>query len=312
VLARLYPARQASLDQALEASLRALPESAARQDGRALGGQAAAAVLALRANDGAAAATTYVPRQGPGFWTPPAKVPVLTPHWGAVTPWVLAKGARFRPPPPPAIDSERQARDYDEVYRLGGKANTERSAERTEIARLWITPGVPTWNPIARQLSRAKGLSVQENARLFALLALATADALIGCWDAKFAYHGWRPIDAIRTGGVKGRAADPAWESAVPTPPFPGYVSGHACFSAAAQTVLEAEFGSGEIPTVTLSTATAPGLVRRYVKLSDIVEEVSNARIWGGIHWRADQEFGEELGRKVGRLVLETQLRPAM
>lgn len=311
VLVRLYPGRQAALDAALAASLQRLPDTPARADGRLLGEQAAAGVVALRANDGATATVVYEPQSGAGKWTPSKTVPVLTPHWGSVAPWALTSGAQFRPPPPPAVDSERQARDYDEVYRLGGKHSTARTAEQTDTARLWITPGVPTWNPIARQLAVAKGLTLSQNARLFALLAMASSDALVACWDAKFAYHGWRPVQAIRSGGVPGRAADPGWESAIPTPPFPGYVSGHACFSAAAQTVLEAEFGSGEIPTVTLSTATAPGVVRSYSKLSSVVEQISNARIWGGIHWRTDQDAGEELGRKVGQHVLETQLRPA-
>lgn len=310
VLVGLYPGRRAALDDALAATLQALPESDARREGAAVGTQAAAALLDRRANDGASTALAYSARRGPGFWVPPAHMPALTPHWGMVEPWVLESAAQFRPPPPPAVDSARQARDYDETYRLGGKLSTVRSAEQADVARLWITPGVPTWNPIARQLAVAKGLSLQENARLFALLAMASADALTACWDAKFTYHGWRPVDAIRSGGVPGRAADPAWESAVPTPPFPGYPSGHACFSAAAQVVLESEFGTGEIPIVSLDTPTAPGVTRRYRTLAAIVAEMSNARIWGGIHWRTDQEIGEALGREVGRLVVETQLRP--
>jgi hypothetical protein len=310
-LLRLYPARKAPLDAALEASLKTLPDDAARRDGMALGEQAAAALLAQRANDGAVQSVAYTARTTAGAWTVPSGMTPLAPHWGQVTPFALSSGAQFRAPPPPAPDSAQQLRDYDEVHRLGGKASTQRTQEQTDAARLWITLGVPTWNPIARQLSAAKGLKLQHNARLFALLNLAGADALIACWDSKYTYHGWRPVDAIRSGGVPGRAADPTWEPAIPTPPFPGYVSGHACFAGAAQAVLEAEFGSGTLPAVTLSTPSAPGVTRRYTKLQDVVDEISNARIWGGIHWRTDQTAGETLGRQVGQWVVQRELRPA-
>ncbi len=311
VLLRLYPSRQAMLDSALDAALAAMPDTQARRDGRNVGELAAAGVLAMRANDGAAAVVPFAARSGPGLWVPPANIPALAPHWGSVMPWAMTRGAQFRPPAPPAIDSERQARDFDETYGIGGKNSALRTAEQTSVARVWIATGVPAWNPIARQLSIARGLSPEQGARLFALLAMATADAIIGCWDAKYTYHGWRPVAAIKGGGVPGRPVDPDWEPAVPTPPFPGYVSGHACFGGAAQVVLESVFGRGEIPVVTLITASAPGVTRSYNKLSSIVEEASNARIWGGIHWRADQEAGEELGRKVGQWVIDTQLRPA-
>jgi hypothetical protein len=310
-LLRLYPTRKDTLDAALEASLKPLPDDAARRDGVALGERAAGALLALRANDGALQTLAYSARSGAGAWTVSNGVAPLAPHWGSVAPFALQSGAQFRAPPPPTPDSAQHLRDYDEVYRIGGKASTVRTQEQTDIARLWITLGVPTWNPIARQLSAAKGMRVQHNARLFALLNIAGADALIACWDSKYAHHGWRPVDAIRAGGVPGRAADPAWESAIPTPPFPGYVSGHACFAGAAQTVLEAEFGSGTIPAVSLSTPTAPGVTRRYTRLNDIVAEISNARIWGGIHWRTDQDAGETLGRQVGQWVVSRELRPA-
>ncbi len=310
-LLRLYPAQKAALDAALDVSLKPLPDNAARRDGVALGEQAAAALLAQRANDGAVQTLAYTARTSAGAWTMPSGVPPLGVHWGQVAPFALTSGAQFRAPPPPAPDSAQQLRDYDEVYRLGGKASTHRTPEQTDVARLWITLGVPTWNPIARQLSAAKGLKLQHNARLFALLNIAGADALIACWDSKYAHHGWRPVDAIRAGGVPGRAADPTWESAIRTPPFPGYVSGHACFAGAAQAVLEAEFGSDTIPAVSLSTPSAPGVTRRYTRLQDIVDEISNARIWGGIHWRTDQTAGETLGRQVGQWVVSRELRPA-
>jgi hypothetical protein len=308
-LLRLYPERRPALDAALQDAVRGI-DGEALDAGRRLGERAAAAVLELRRDDGIAPAGSYTLPAGPALWVPPSGVAALAPHWGAVKPWVMAAGSQFRPSAPPAADSERQLRDLDEVQAVGGTHGSARTPEQTDIARLWITPGVPIWNPIARQLAAAARLSSEQNARLFALLAMASADAIIACWDAKYAYHGWRPVQAIRSGGVPGRTADPAWEPAVPTPPFPGYVSGHACFGGAAQVVLESVFGRGEVPRVTLTTASAPGVARHYTSISSIVEEASNARIWGGVHWRTDQTVGEELGRTIGRLVVDTQLRP--
>jgi hypothetical protein len=310
-LVLLYPAKKPDLDKHLAADLARIADGTAKDAGIALGQRAARGILAHREGDGSTAQRSYTSRNQPGYWTPAPNVPPLAPHWASVKPWTLADVTALRPAAPPAIDSERQLRDYDEVRAIGSKTSTSRTDEQTSIARLWILPGVPTWNPMLRQMLLAKAWPMHENARAFALLAMASADAIIACWDTKYTYEGWRPVNAIRLGGIAGRTPDPEWESAVPTPPFPGYVSGHACFGGAAQGVLESVFGGDDIPPVTLATSSAPGFSRTYSKLSSIVAEASNARIWGGIHWRTDQEVGEELGRKVGRHVAATQLLPA-
>jgi hypothetical protein len=307
----LYPAKKAELDERLAAALAKLADGAAKEAGISLGQRAAIGIYTDRMDDGASAQRAYTARNQSGYWTPAPNVPALAPHWASVRPWTLTDVATLRPAAPPAINSERQLRDYDEVRAIGGKSSTLRTDEQTSIAKLWILPGVPTWNPMLRQMLLAKSWPIQENARAFALLAMASADGIIACWDSKYAYEGWRPVNAIRLGGIPGRTPDPDWEPAVPTPPFPGYVSGHACFGGAAQGVLESVFGGDDIPSVTLTTSAAPGFSRSYTKLSSIVADASNARIWGGIHWRIDQEVGEELGRKIGRLVAATQLLPA-
>ena len=195
---------------------------------------------------------------------------------------------------------------------IGGKASTRRTPEQTQIAGFWIPPGVPMWSPVARQLSIARELTLAENARLFALLTLSASDAIIACWDTKYAYNNFRPVTAIRSGtGRSELPTDPAWEPAVVTPPFPAYVSGHACFGGAALTALESVFGSGEIATVTIKSPNVSGYERKYNRLHDIAAEASNARIWSGIHWRTDQTAGEVLGRKVGSHALAQVLRPA-
>ena len=193
---------------------------------------------------------------------------------------------------------------------MAAKASTKRTAEQTQVANFWITPGPILWSQAAAQLSAARGLSLADSARAFALLHMAGADAMIACWDAKYTYHNFRPITAIRA-GAGALPADAAWEPVIPTPPFPAYVSGHACYCGAATAVLGALFGAGEIPPVTLKSATAPGVERKHTRLADIAAEANNARIWGGIHWRTDQTEGEALGRKVGELAIATALKPA-
>jgi hypothetical protein len=312
-LVALYPARADALDAALAQSLAAVPDGDGKQDGIAVGEQAAKLFLQARRDDGSGNAATYAQPATPTAYVPNPDIAPLAPHWGGVKPWLLDSASQFRPAGPPAVGSARFKRDLQEVRALGGKASTVRTPEQTDIARFWIPPGVPSWSPVARQLSAAARLDLADNARLFALLAMATADAITACWDAKYAYRYLRPETAIRSGlGSDPQATDPGWEPAVPTPPFPAYVSGHACFGGAAQTVLESVFGSDRLPTaVTLTSPTAPGVVRHYTRLADIVEEASNARIWGGIHWRTDQADGEELGRKVGKYAVGRVLLPA-
>jgi hypothetical protein len=310
VLVSLYPRQAEQLDATLARSLEGIPD-AGRQAGRTLGSGVATTLLQLRSQDGSAAPADYRRPDGPTAWQPEGTVPPLTPGWGHVRPWVLASGDQFRPAAPPAPGSARFQRDFQEVRAIGGKASTERSAEQTEIARFWIPPGVPSWSPVARQLADSKNLPLVERARLFALLSMAAADAITACWDAKYTYAYLRPVAAIRN-GLGSIPGDPAWEPAVPTPPFPAYVSGHACFAGAARTVLEAQFGTGPLARpVSLTSASVPGMTRSYGRIADIVEEINNARVWGGIHWRTDQDEGEVLGRQVGRYVLDHALAPA-
>lgn len=308
-LLALYPRQKAALDDALAGSIDGIA-AGALADGAAVGERAAAQLLQLRADDGSRDTTAYAAQTGPGAWVPAAGVPALGVRWGAVTPWVMKSGAQFRPGPPPGLASAQFRRDYLEVKTIGAKASAQRTPEQTQLANFWITAGPVLWSQPAAQLSAARGLALVDSARAFALLHMAGADALTACWDAKYAYHNFRPVSAIRA-GVDGLPADPAWEPAIPTPPFPAYVSGHACYCGAAVAVLGALFGAGEIPAVTMRSPTAPGVERRHARLSDIAAEANDARIWGGIHWRTDQTEGEALGRRVGELAVATALRPA-
>jgi hypothetical protein len=310
-LVALHPAAGPALDGASAASLATIPDGPEKTTGIRLGKAAAAAVLETRAGDGWNATVAYTSANRPGRWvpTPPALASPLGPHWGRMKPFVLKSADQFRAPPPPAHDSEAYARDLREVVAVGGVASTTRTPELTNAARFWIISGMQGWNPAARQVSAAKRLTLAQNARMLALLNLAMADALIACWDSKFAYDTWRPVTAIRL-GAHGAGADAGWTPLIATPPFPAYPSGHACAGGAAREVLERLLGAGG-HAITLTSATAPGVTFTYDTFRAIADQVDEARVCGGIHVRHDQTAGGELGRRVGEYVCRNALRPA-
>lgn len=316
-LISLYPEQQSMLDAAFAASLATIPEGRARNDGVAIGETVAAHILALRAGDGAAEAVAapYTPAAGAGAWqpTPPAFRPALDPGWGSVLPFVLRRGSQFRPGPPPALDSARYARDFNEIYETGAASSVTRTPEQTDIARFWIATGPQNWNPAARQVAIARKATLSENARTFALLNMAGADAFIASWDAKFVYNQWRPVTAIRAADTDGNAAtiaDPAWTPLLATPPFPDYIAGHTTFAGAAEVVLACVFGNDPGVPMLLTSATAPGVTLGYSRFTDIANDVVDARVWGGIHWRTASSRGQRVGRQVGDFAVQHALRP--
>jgi hypothetical protein len=316
-LVQLYPAQQAVLDAAYAESLLLTPDGPSRIDGITLGEAVAARILALRATDGAAAAITapYTPGTGPGFWTPtpPAFLRALDPGWGSVRPFVMEDGSQFRPGPPPALDSPRYTRDFDEIKAIGSSASATRTQNQTDVARLWIATGPQNWNPAARQVAAARGLSLSENARAFALLNLAGADAFIASWDAKFTYNQWRPVAAIRAADTDGNpdtVEDPSWTPLLVTPPFPDYIAGHTTFAGAAETVLEHVFGKHPGVAITLTGPTAPGVVVTYSTFRAMADDVVDARVWGGIHWRTSSVRGRAVGDEIGRYTVLHFLQP--
>jgi hypothetical protein len=316
-LVQLYPARRQALDAAYAASLASIPGGPGKISGVAIGEAVAVRILAMRASDGSAAAVTAgdTPAAGPGYWipTPPAFAPALDPEWGSVRPFLLEEGSQFRPGPPPPLDSRRYARDFDEIVEMGSSASTRRTQAQTDLARFWIATGAQNWNPAARQSAVARGLSLTQTARLFALLNLAGADAFIAAWDAKFSYQQWRPVTAIRAADTDGNpetAADSSWTPLLVTPPFPDYIAGHTAYAGAAQRVLEHVFGKNPGFVLTLTSATAPGVVETYSTFSDMAQGVVDARVWGGIHWRTSSDRGLAVGHQVGRYATRYFLKP--
>src|SRR5271157_4401189 len=227
----------------------------------------------------------------------------------------VGDGTRIAVPPngTSGFDQREWARDYNEVKDIGGKKSTMRTPEQTEIARFWVITGPQSYDPIARQLAAAPGRSLSENARLFALVEMAVADAYVAVFDAKYMFNFWRPITAIRNGDTDGNDAtirDAGWEPVIDTPLHPEYPCAHCITSGAARAVLESEFGTGAV-SLSMTSASAPGVVHKWASIQEWAEEVAAARIYGGIHYRNSTVVGKDMGRKIGELAVKNYLKPA-
>jgi hypothetical protein len=310
-LVKLFPEQRTTLDAAYDAALAQIPDGSAKTSGIAVGEQVAAKVLEWRSSDGADAPNTYRPATAPGAYV--ATTLPIGGQWGSVTPWVMERGSQFRPSPPPVLTSAEWAADYNEIKEFGAKTSTRRTSEQTEIARFWTITGPQSFDPIVRQLAVTPGRSLIQNARLFALVEMAVADSYIAVFDAKYTFNFWRPITAIRNGDIDGNdatARDPSWEPLVDTPLHPEYPCAHCINSAAARAVLESEFGTGPNP-LTMSSSTAPGAVHKWSTVREYAEEVSAARIYGGLHYRNSTVVGMAMGKKIGELTVQNYLKPA-
>jgi hypothetical protein len=311
VLIKLFPDQKAALDASYADSLARIPDGSGKASGIAVGESVARQILALRAGDGADVPGNYRPKTTPGDYVP-TTLPVAS-QWGSVTPWVIERGSQFRPAPPPPLTSAEWAKDYNEIKEVGGKKSTVRTREQTDIARFWTITGPQSWDLIVRQLAAAPGRTLSENARLFALVETATADAYIAVFDAKYTFNFWRPITAIRNGDIDGNDAtvrEPDWEPLVDTPLHPEYPCAHCITSAAAAAVLRSEFGVGPIPVVTMTSPTAPGVERKWTTIQEWADEVSDARICGGLHYRNSTVIGKSMGRQIGELAVKRYLQP--
>ena len=312
-LTHLFSSQTTALDGFRAASLlaRGLTED---DPGIGVGEAAAAAVVALRANDGwAQAQFPYVaPGAGlPGVWVAVGTANIVLPGWGNVTPWVMTSGFQFRPDAPPSLESGRYARDLDEVKRLGSLNSVERTGAQTDIAQFWSGSPSAIWNSVATRVIEAKGLDLSSTAQVLALMYLASADASIACWDAKYTYNFWRPITAIRNADVDGNdatVADPTWEALFATHQHPEYPSGHSTNSGAMGAMLALLFGDDPGMTLLASSPTHPDS-RQWTTFSEGVAEVIEARIYSGFHFRTSDEVGARVGRQVARFVLGRVLR---
>jgi PAP2 superfamily len=311
-LINLFPANASSFDALHAAILAGIPNGPQKTAGIVWGEFVANQILAARAHDGWNAVVQPPGGNGPGVWvpTPPGFLPYALPQWGFVTPFAMSSSSQFRPPGPPPLDSQQYADDYDEVKELGAALGSTRTEEQTEIALFWADgAGTETppghWNSIAQIISDERSNTLEENARLFALLNIAMADAAICAWDAKYEFHFWRPVTAIAF-------VEPElnWMSFIVTPPFPDYVSGHSTFSAAAATVLPLFYGTEELP-FTIGSDFLPGVYRSFATCLEAAEEAAASRIYGGIHFRSASEDGLQAGISIGDWTVTHYLLPS-
>jgi len=315
VLVRLYPAQAAALDADLAVSLSQVPDGRAKDQGIRVGEEAAAAILTLRSDDGSAATPIpFVPGTNPGDYqlTPPAFVQPVFTHWPFVQPFALRTANQFRPAPPPSVTSPTYTDSFDEVKSLGLASSTTRTADQTQIARFWAAPIQNYWNEIAQTAALAHGTTLVQNARLFALLDLTVADSVIAFYDAKYTYHFWRPITAIRAAANDGNpatAGDPNWTPLATTALDPSYPGAHAVVSAAGADVLSTFFGS-DSENFAVTSEVLPGVVRGFTSFSAAAEEASLSRIYAGQHFRFDLVAGQRLGTQVADYVLRNFLLP--
>lgn len=324
VLVLYFPASAAALDAARASSLAGIPDGAAKADGIAVGETAAKAMVALRASDHSSPPEFYTPGSTlAGQWQTTVSCPVVGgapagafAHWGKVTPFGIASVDDFLLDPPPALGSPRFAKDYLEVMRIGSKSSTPdmRPPDRADVVQLFAVSS-PSYliNMAARQVSVAQRRSLSHNARSLALLNMAISDALVVSFANKYHYTFWRPETAIRAGDTDGNPKTPqdlTFEPYVTTPCFPSYPSNHGSATTAGAEMLRHLYGAAG-HAITFTNPAVPGVTLRYTRTKQITQDVSDARVYGGIHYRFDQDAGDLVGQQVARAVYKTQLRPA-
>lgn len=309
-LVKLYPDQKATLDQALASSLAKLPEGPSRDQGVALGTAAAQAILDWCADDRVGAVTEYRPVTKPGTYVP-TMLPLA--HDVALSrPWLLKSADQFRPPAPPPLTSETWARDVNEIQQIGARKSIKRSPEQTQVAQFWVITGAPAFNGLIRQAIEQRKLGTAESARVAALAFMAFNDALVAVFDAKYTYQFWRPLTAVRNGDLHDNAAvkrDAGWLPLVDAPMHPEYPCAHCISAASVGQVLQSELGD-DVGPLTMVSPTLPGVTRRWTRVSEFVQEVSDARVWSGVHYRFSTEVGQKMGKEIGQYAVKNYLQP--
>lgn len=318
----LNPTQQAILDGRYADYLAAIPNGLEKSNGIAVGEQVAAAVLSLRANDGREMNPVLddlaPPRPGAGVWernppTPPSTThpPVLGLRLPGILPLALTSASQFRPDGPNPLTTEEYAADFGQVTELGSSDSASRTGAQTTDALFWTDHDLRQWNDGMLRLAAERRLGLAQTARMLAMAHVAGGDAMIACFDAKFAYWFWRPFQAIPRAGEDGNPAtnaDATWRPLRPTPNFPEYPSAHACHSSAVAEALDAYFGTDNVPITLDSRVT--GTTRSYGRLHEVVKDVNRARVLAGFHFRNSDQEGSSLGRAVGRFVVDHLFQP--
>jgi membrane-associated phospholipid phosphatase len=319
VLNAYFPS--AGLDAARANSLAQIPDGQAKIDGIATGDAAASAMVALRGNDGSSPPQFKIPGPPvPGEWQATPSCPIVNGiavgilfQWQYVTPFGISSASDFLLDPPPALTSNKYAKTYNEVMTVGSVDSTERPPDRANVALFYAaTSSTQVFDQAARQVSQEQGRSLSENARALALINMANNDSLVATFVNKYHYNFWRPETAIHAGDTDGNPntdPDPGYVPFIVTPCFPSYPSAHGSASNAAAEVMRRLYGEAG-HSITLTNPAVPDIVLQYTSFRQITGDISDARVYGGIHFRTDQVAGEQMGRAVGTAVYKNNLRP--
>jgi hypothetical protein len=309
------PRQQTIIETAWTKAVDGIPEGTAKTEGIAVGEDAAATLLRDRQGDGLNDRPLRLPQYRPGVWTPAEAappIPAAAASWlGTVEPFVLRSPSEFRPDGPPDLTSGRWARDFDEVKVHGSSANPV--VAETDVARFWADPPAVQSQRALRLYAERQRLDAIGAARLLALTNTASADALIACADAKFHFNFWRPFSAIPRAADDGKARtvpDPAWTPLVPTPNFPEYPSNHSCATTAIVTVVDGLNGRSPFRLTISSYRGSPPVLfetQTFASAQQVIDDVANGRVWGGLHYRFSTTDGTEIGRAVAARVLSEE-----
>ena len=303
VLTALVPSQKEAIERDYQEALSSIAAGDAKDKGIAVGAEAAAAVLKQRTDDGAMTQESYRPVTTAGVYVP-TTLPAV-PQWPQRKPWILTSPSQFRPGPPPELGSEIWVRDYNEVKAMGAKTGSARTPELTAIALFWEASLPSIYFGFVRSVADQPGRDIERNARLFAAVTQAMDDAAISVFDAKYQYGYWRPITAIRNGDKDGNDAterDASWTPLIETPMHPEYPCAHCILAATVGTIVQAEIGEGPTPEFTTTSYLVEGSKRSWKTTEDFIQEVSEARICDGVHYRNSTEVGKAMGRKIGAL----------
>ena len=318
LIAYFGPSQSLSTDYVNSMSL--IPDGQSKTDGIATGDAAAAAMIALRANDGSSPAQFFTPGTPvPGQWQTTSSCPVVNGvvvgtafQWQNVTPFGISSASDFLLDPPPALTSDEYAEAYNEVMAVGSINSTQRPPDRANVALFYAsTSPTQVFNQVADQVALEHRHSLSQNARALALVNMAMSDSLVASFLNKYFYNRWRPETAIHAGDGDGNpqtTGDPNWAPFIVTPCFPSYPSNHGSASNSAALILRRIYGE-DGHSITLTNPGVPAIVLHYTALDQITDDISDARVYGGIHFRTDQVAGERLGRAVGRAVYKHNLR---
>jgi PAP2 superfamily protein len=321
VLSTYFPSSASTLSTARANSLAQIPDGQAKSDGIATGDAAALAMIALRANDGSSPPQFKVPGPPvPGEWQATPSCPIVNGiasgialQWRNVTPFGIASASNFLLDPPPALTSEKYAEAYNEVMTVGRVNSTQRPPDRANVALFYaVSSPTQVFNQAAEQVALAQGRSLSENVRALALINMAMSDSLVASFFNKYTYNFWRPETAIHGGNTDGNpnsVGDSSWAPFIVTPCFPSYPSNHGSAGNGAAEVMRRIYGDDGL-SITLTNPAVPSIVLQYTSFTQITDDISDARVYGGIHFRTDQVAGEHLGRAVGKTIYKHNLRP--